>query len=163
MPPFAKELSTASQVSARSALSAFPEWRGMKLLCAQAQGMYWFLVMRSDLDPARGDISVVKGRIIGAAPWVDLGLKRLLVAAGINEERDGVTIAPVLYPIRAKASTNFGLMAAKALQERLIDRFWATEWGLPSPSKAVLGKLSWTFEEATGQRSASITQWPRLP
>src|SRR5689334_13220377 len=31
--------------SAHSALAAFPEWKGAKLLCAQAQGMYWFLVM----------------------------------------------------------------------------------------------------------------------
>jgi hypothetical protein len=26
--------------SAHSALAAFPEWQGAKLLCAQAQGMY---------------------------------------------------------------------------------------------------------------------------
>src|SRR5882724_11735912 len=31
--------------SAHSALAAFPEWKGVKLLCAQGQGMYWFLVM----------------------------------------------------------------------------------------------------------------------
>ena len=35
--------------SAHSALAAFPGWQGAQLLCAQAQGMYWFLVMRSDL------------------------------------------------------------------------------------------------------------------
>ena len=34
--------------SAHSALAAFPEWQGVKLLCAQAQGMYWFLVMHTD-------------------------------------------------------------------------------------------------------------------
>lgn len=28
--------------SAHSALSAFPRWKGVKLLCAQSQGMYWF-------------------------------------------------------------------------------------------------------------------------
>src|ERR1700730_6721965 len=44
--------------SAHSALAAFPDWRGVKLLCAQAQGMYWFLVMRADLKPVRGDVSV---------------------------------------------------------------------------------------------------------
>ena len=33
--------------SAHSVLAAFPEWEGAKLLCAQAQGMYWFLVMRA--------------------------------------------------------------------------------------------------------------------
>jgi len=84
--------------SAHSTLAAFPRWQGAKLLCAQAQGMYWFLVMRSDIDCTRGDISVVKGRKIGAAPWVDLGLKQLLVAAGIDAVRDNVMIAPVPIP-----------------------------------------------------------------
>ena len=34
--------------SAHSALAAFPEWQGVRLLAAQAQGMYWFLVLRTD-------------------------------------------------------------------------------------------------------------------
>src|SRR5690348_15705259 len=33
--------------SAHSVLAAFPEWQGARLLCAQAQGMYWFLVMHA--------------------------------------------------------------------------------------------------------------------
>src|SRR5690606_16677178 len=70
--------------SAHSALAAFPEWKGVKLLCAQAQGMYWFLVMRSDIDCRKGDLSVVKGRRIGAAPWVEMGLRGLLRAGGID-------------------------------------------------------------------------------
>src|SRR5438552_1338639 len=81
--------------SAHSALAAFPEWQGAKLLCAQAQGMYWFLVMHADLATRRGDVGVVKGRRIGAAPWVEMGLRRLLIQAGIELERDRVTIAPV--------------------------------------------------------------------
>jgi NitT/TauT family transport system substrate-binding protein len=113
--------------SAHSALAAFPEWRGVKLLCAQGQGMYWFLVMRSDIKPQRGDVSVVRGRKIGAAPWVDLGLKQLLVAAGLDEKRDEITIAPV--PNTGSPSVNFGLSAAKALEERLIDGFWANGMG----------------------------------
>src|SRR5215471_9772257 len=43
--------------SAHSALAAFPEWQGVKLICAQAQGMYWFLVMHRDLGVKRGDIA----------------------------------------------------------------------------------------------------------
>src|SRR5215510_11995276 len=43
--------------SAHSALSAFPEWQGVKLLCAQAQGMYWFLVMHADYNAKRDDLS----------------------------------------------------------------------------------------------------------
>jgi hypothetical protein len=59
--------------SAHSALAAFPQWEGVKLICAQAQGMYWFLVMDRDFAAKRGDIGAVKGRSIGAAPWVEMG------------------------------------------------------------------------------------------
>ena len=57
--------------AAHGALAAFPGWRGCKLLGALAQGMYWFLVMRADLNIARGDLAALKGRRIGAAPWVE--------------------------------------------------------------------------------------------
>ena len=113
--------------SAHSALAAFPEWDGVKLLCAQGQGMYWFLVMHADLKAKRGDVSVVKGRSIGAAPWVDMGLRGLLVASGTDLERDGVRIAPV--PGAMGAGVNFGVTAAKALEERKIDGFWANGMG----------------------------------
>src|SRR5258707_13124063 len=107
--------------SAHSALAAFPEWQGAKLLCAQAQGMYWFLVMHADLHAKRGDLSVVKGRSIGAAPWVEMGLRRLLIEAGFDLARDEIKIAPV--PGAVGAGVNFGLTAAKALEERKIDGF----------------------------------------
>lgn len=113
--------------SAHSALSAFPEWKGVKLLCAQGQGMYWFLVMRSDLAPMRNDLSVVKGRRIGAAPWVELGLKRLLQEGGIDLQRDKVSIAPVAPSLAT--GVNFGVTAAKALEEGRIDGFWANGMG----------------------------------
>jgi NitT/TauT family transport system substrate-binding protein len=113
--------------SAHSALAAFPRWEGAKLLCAQAQGMYWFLVMRADLVARRGDVGIVRGRSIGAAPWVEMGLRRLLIEAGIDLERDSVTIAPV--PGATGASVNFGLTAAKALEDGKIDGFWANGMG----------------------------------
>src|SRR5437879_602313 len=114
--------------SAHSALAAFPEWEGAKLLCAQAQGMYWFLVMRADLGARRGDVGIVRGRRIGAAPWVEMGLRRLLIEAGIDLERDRVTIAPV--PGASGAGVvNFGLTAAKALEDGTIDGFWANGMG----------------------------------
>jgi NitT/TauT family transport system substrate-binding protein len=113
--------------SAHSALAAFPNFRGVKLICAQAQGMYWFLVMHADLKAKRGDISIVKGRSIGAAPWVDKGLRGLLTEAGIDLGRDQVTIAPV--PGAAGAGINFGVTAAKALEDRKIDGFWANGMG----------------------------------
>ena len=113
--------------SAHSALAAFPAFRGAKLICAQAQGMYWFLVMHADFKARRGDISVVKGRSIGAAPWVDKGLRGLLIETGIDLDRDKVTIAPV--PGSLGAGVNFGVTAAKALEDRKIDGFWANGMG----------------------------------
>jgi ABC-type nitrate/sulfonate/bicarbonate transport system substrate-binding protein len=113
--------------SAHSALAAFPEWQGVKLLCAQAQGMYWFLVMHTDFAAKRGELEVVKGRRIGAAPWVELGLRRLLIEAGIDIEREKVRIAPV--PGAVPGETNFGLTAARALEDRKIDGFWANGMG----------------------------------
>src|SRR5437660_7288366 len=113
--------------SAHSALAAFPQWQGVKLLCAQAQGMYWFLVMHKDFGPRRGELGVVKGKNIGAAPWVEMGLRRLLIAAGLDLARDQIRIAPV--PGAQGAGVNFGVTAAKALEERRIDGFWANGMG----------------------------------
>ena len=109
--------------SAHSALAAFPGFDGVKLICAQAQGMYWFLVLHRDFGARRGDLTAVKGRNIGAAPWVDMGLRRLLIAAGLDLARDQLRIAPV--PGAQGAGVNFGLTAARALEERKIDGFWA--------------------------------------
>jgi len=113
--------------SAHLLVAGFPEWHGVKLLCAQAQGMYWFLVMRSDLAARRGDLDVVKGRSIGAAHWVAMGLRRLLLEAGIEPERDGVRIAPI--PGAHGAGINFGVTAAKALEDGKVDGFWANGMG----------------------------------
>ena len=138
--------------SAHSALHAFPEWDGVKLLCAQGQGMYWFLVMRSDIACERGDPSVVKGRTIGAAPWVDLGLRGLLRAAGIDERRDGVRIAPV--PNTGAPSTNFGLTAAKALEDGLIDGFWANGMGAEVAVRSGAGKIVLDIRRGDGPGEA---------
>ncbi len=113
--------------SAHSTLAAFPEWQGAKLVCAQGQGMYWFRVMHKDIGARRGDLSCVKGRSIGAAPWVEMGLRGLLKEGGIDIERDQVKIAPV--PGSVGVNVNFGVTAAKALEDRKIDGFWANGMG----------------------------------
>jgi NitT/TauT family transport system substrate-binding protein len=137
--------------SAHSALAVFPEFRGIKLICAQAQGMYWFLVMHADLKAQRGDIAVVEGRRIGAAPWVDKGLRGLLEEAGVNIERDGVTIAPV--PGAAGAGINFGVTAAKALEERLIDGFWANGMGAEVAVRRGVGTIVLDVRRGDGPKS----------
>lgn len=137
--------------SAHAALAAFPNWKGVRLIGAQAQGMYWFLVMRRDLNAARGDLKVVKGRRIGAAPWVDMGLRRLLAAAGIDVVCDGVTIAPV--PSTAGSGVNFGLTAAKALEAGQIDGFWANGMGAEVAVRRGVGTVVLDVRRGDGPKS----------
>ena len=136
--------------SAHSALAAFPEWQGVKLLCAQAQGMYWFLVMRADLKVQRGDIAAVKGRSIGAAPWVEMGLRRLLTEAGLDLARDRITIAPV--PGSLAAGVNFGVTAAKALEDGKIDGFWANGMGAEVAVRRGIGTLVLDIRRGDGPK-----------
>jgi ABC-type nitrate/sulfonate/bicarbonate transport system substrate-binding protein len=112
--------------AAHAALYAFKDWSGGRLLCALAQHMYWFLVLRKDLNAARGDLRAVKGLRIGAAPGPVDGLKQMLKRAGIDPAKD-LQIGPVPGVVEKTAS--FGLMAAKALEERKIDGFWANGMG----------------------------------
>jgi NitT/TauT family transport system substrate-binding protein len=137
--------------SAHSALSAFPHWRGVKLLCAQAQGMYWFLVMHKDFGAARGDIASVRGRRIGAAPWVELGLRRLLIESGIDPIRDGVVIAPV--PGAQGAGVNFGVTAAHALAARTIDGFWANGMGAEVAVRRGVGTIVLDVRRGDGPKA----------
>src|SRR5712672_1501498 len=152
--------------SAHSALAAFPQWQGAKLLCAQGQGMYWFLVMHKDLGAKRGDLSVVKGRSIGAAPWVDFGIRRLLIEAGIDLAGDKVTIAPV--PGAQGAGVNFGVTAAKALEDRKIDGFWANGMGAEVAVKRGVGTVVLDVRRGDGPKQcfnytmASIATTDRL-
>src|SRR5579863_3054068 len=152
--------------SAHSALAAFPEWEGAKLLCAQGQGMYWFLVMHSQFNVRRGDVTCVKGRRIGAAPWVDLALRRLLLEAGVDPARDDVRIAPV--PGTQGAGVNFGVAAARALQHREIDGFWANGMGAEFAVRSGDGTIVLDIRRGDGPKScfnytmASIAATDRL-
>jgi ABC-type nitrate/sulfonate/bicarbonate transport system substrate-binding protein len=109
--------------ASHAALYAFKDWQGGKLLCALAQRMYWFLVVRSDLKAKKGDLAALKGLRIGAAPGPVDGLKQMLKRAGVSD----VQIGPVPGAVGEKAS--FGLMAAKALAEGKLDGFWANGMG----------------------------------
>ncbi|MBN8966008.1 MAG: ABC transporter substrate-binding protein, partial [Rhizobiales bacterium] len=89
---------------------------------------YWFLVMRSDLNVKRGDANAVKGRRIGAAPMIDIGLIEMLKEYGIDPKRDNVQIAPPPMPANP-AGVSFGVNAAKAMEEGKIDGYWANGMG----------------------------------
>ena len=112
--------------SAHATQAAFPEWEGARLVCALSQGMYWLLVANKDLNIELGDTEALKGLNIGAAPWVDIGLKRLLTEEGIDAE-NVVNIAPI--PGTVVPGVSFGVTAAAALENKKIDAFWANGMG----------------------------------
>jgi ABC-type nitrate/sulfonate/bicarbonate transport system substrate-binding protein len=138
--------------SAHAVLSAFPDWQGARLLCAQAQGMYWFLVMNAELGARPGEVEVVKGRRIGAAPWVDMGLRRLLAEAGIDIEKDAVDIAPV--PGAVQPGVSFGVTAARALADGKLDGFWANGMGAETAVRSGAGTVVLDVRRGDGPAAA---------
>lgn len=138
--------------SAHATLLAFSEWRGAKLLAACGQHTYWFLVIRSDLSPKRGDLGVVKGLRIGAAPGVDLSLQRMLVEAGIDPEKNHVQIMPI--PGAAGPNVSFGLSAAKALEEGKLDGFWANGMGCEVALRRGVGTMVLDVRRGDGPPAA---------
>jgi NitT/TauT family transport system substrate-binding protein len=145
---------------AHAVFLAFPEWRGAKLLAALAQGMYWLLVMRSDLAATPGDVNSVKGRSIGAAPLVDEGLKRLLIEAGVDLERDNVRIVGV--PGANEPGVSFGVAAAKALEEGKLDGFWANGMGAENAVRRGVGKVILDVRRGLGPAAAFHYTMPVL-
>lgn len=147
--------------SAHSVPFAFPGWKGGKLIGALAQNTYWFLILRADLNAKKGDISAIKGLSIGAAPLVDLGLKRLLIESGIDVERDNVKIGPVPGAFLGE-NKNFGVAAAKALQAGLIDGFWANGMGAEVAVRSGAGTMVIDARRGDGPPKAIHYTMPAL-
>lgn len=145
--------------AAHAPLYAFKDWNGCKLLAALAQHMYWFLVLRRDLGAKRGDLGAVKGLRIGAAPGPVDGLKRMLVEAGIDPERD-VKIGPV--PGTTGAGVSFGVAAAKALEEGKLDGFWANGMGAEVAVRNGTGTLVLDARRGDGPPGAGDYTFPAL-
>jgi ABC-type nitrate/sulfonate/bicarbonate transport system substrate-binding protein len=146
--------------AAHATLSAFPRWEGAKLLAAQARYTYWFLVLRSDLGVQRGDVSAVRGLRIGAAPGPDLGLHRLLSEVGIDPVRD-VQIGPV-PGTTAGPGVSFGVTAAKALEEGLLDGFWANGMGAEVAVRRAMGSVVLDARRGEGPASLRGYTFPSL-
>jgi ABC-type nitrate/sulfonate/bicarbonate transport system substrate-binding protein len=145
--------------AAHAALYAFRDWAGCKLLCALSQNMYWFLVVRKDAGAARGELRALKGMRIGAAPGPADGLKRMLVESGVDPERE-VRIAPV--PGAAGAGVSFGLAAARALEEGLVDGFWANGMGAEVALRRGLGTLVVDARRGDGPKGSQHYTFPAL-
>jgi NitT/TauT family transport system substrate-binding protein len=145
---------------AHVALAAFPQWRGCKLLMALSQGMFWLLVLRADIAAAPGDVSCVKGRTVGAAPMVELGLKQLLIDAGVDLEADGVRIVGV--PGADTPGVSFGVAAAHALADGVIDGFWANAMGAENAVRQGVGKVILDVRRGIGPVAAFHYTMPVL-
>jgi ABC-type nitrate/sulfonate/bicarbonate transport system substrate-binding protein len=119
--------------------------------------MYWFLVVRSDLGIGRGDLHALKGLRIGAAPGPADGLKRMLIDAGIDPERE-VNIAPV----PATAGVSFGLAAARALEKGAVDGFWANGMAAEIATRGGFGALVIDARRGGGPKDAQHYTFPAL-
>ena len=137
---------------AHATLSAFPGWRGAKLLAALSQHTFWLLVLRADLGVQPGDVEAVKGLRIGAAPGPDAALRKLLAEAGLDIERDGVTLGPA--PGSGDAGVSFGVHAARALEEGTIDGFWANAMGAEVAVRSGIGSVALDPRQGLGPPAA---------
>jgi ABC-type nitrate/sulfonate/bicarbonate transport system substrate-binding protein len=125
--------------NSHSTLLAFPGWKEAKLVVTLSRGTPWLLVMRTDLAVRRGDVAVVKGRRIAAAPGPDRAFLRLLAESGIDPARDDVAIAPP--PGALDPGASFGVLAADALERGIVDGFWANALGSETAVRRGVGKI----------------------
>jgi NitT/TauT family transport system substrate-binding protein len=145
--------------AAHAPLYAFPDWQGCKLVCALSKHMYWFLVVRADLDAQRGDLTAVKGLRIAAAPGPVDGLRRMLAVAGVDPDRD-VDIVPV--PAAAGGGVSFGVSAAKALADGQVDGFWANGMGAEMATRTGAGQVLIDARRGDGPAEARAYTFPAL-
>ena len=104
-----------------------------------------------DFGAQRGDVSARQGQAHRRGALGRYGAARLLIAAGIDPERDGVTIAPV--PGALGAGVNFGVTAAKALEERKIDGFWANGMGAEVAVRRGVGTIVLDVRRGDGPKA----------
>jgi ABC-type nitrate/sulfonate/bicarbonate transport system substrate-binding protein len=124
--------------SVHDVLTEFPDWRGTKIAVALSRGTPWLLVVRADLAAKRGDINAVKGLKLTAAEGPDLALKQMLLGAGIEPARD---LQIVDLPGAKSRDVSFGVFAARALEARQIDGFWANAMGGETAVTSGAGKI----------------------
>ena len=146
---------------ASDTLSAFPGWRGAKLVAAVCQHLSFLLVVRKELRATRGDLNVLKRLRIGAAPGPDIALKRLLVQAGIQPDRDGVQIVSISRA--ADSSTvSFGVTAAQALAEGRLDGIWVNGLAAATALQRGIGTLLLDVRRGDGPAEARDYSFPSL-
>jgi ABC-type nitrate/sulfonate/bicarbonate transport system substrate-binding protein len=146
--------------AAHAVPQVFPGWRGVTLAAALSRHMYWFLVVRADLRAPRGQLGVLRDLRIGAAPIVEQGLRELLAQAGIDPVAGRIEIAPV--PGAAGPGVSFGVQAARALEDGLIDGFWANGLGTEYAVRRGAGTVLLDVRRGDGPEAARDITFPAL-
>jgi ABC-type nitrate/sulfonate/bicarbonate transport system substrate-binding protein len=137
--------------AAHITLTAFPRWEGARCVVRLSHGTPWLLVLRRDLAVRRGDVSIVRGLRIGAAPLPGLTLRRLLRDAGLDPAAD-VSIASV--PGGDAPDASFGVLAADALERGLVDGFWANALGAELAVRRGIGEVVVDVRRGDGPAAA---------
>lgn len=91
---------------------------------------------------------------------VELGLKQLLIDAGIDLEADGVRIVGV--PGADRPGVSFGVAAARALADGAIDGFWANAMGAETAVRQGVGKVILDVRRGIGPVAAFHYTMPVL-
>lgn len=143
------------------ATRAFPEWKGVRLLCALSQYSYWFLAVRATLDVRRGDMAALKGlRISAAPPWPEMALRYMLSNAGIDLVRDNVRIVPPPPPYGDK-----GFMARNGVDtiiNNTADAYWGNGMRVALGESMGLAKLHLDLRRGDGPPGARYYNFPAL-
>jgi NitT/TauT family transport system substrate-binding protein len=142
------------------ATRAFPGWKGAKLLCALAQYSYWFLAVRAGLDVRRGDLSALKGlRISSSTAFPEVGLRHLLKQAGIDLERDRVSIVPLPSTRDEHLKYRVGV---DALAQNIADAYWGNGMRLAIGEKLGVAKVHLDLRRGDGPPGARFYNFPAL-
>lgn len=143
-------------------LHSYPNFKGVKLLCALSQYSYWFMGIRADLNVKRGDIGALKGlRISSSQSAPGQGLCHMLAEAGIDLERDNVTIISKRLPSERgqmfRASDGIA-----ALREGIADAFWGNGMRLEMAIRSGVAKLHIDLRRGDGPPGARYYNFPAL-
>ena len=142
-------------------LKTFPDFQGVKILCALAQYSYWFMGIRADLDVTRGDLMALRGlRISSSFSSPGEGLRHMLAEAGIDLDRDNVRI--VKAPSAGKHQKFRGNDGVVALQQGISDAFWGNGMRLELGVRCGLAKLHIDLRRGDGPPGARFYNFPAL-
>lgn len=144
--------------SAFVANGAFPAWKGLKILCALSQYSYWFLAVRADLNPRKGDVEAIKGlRISASKAFPGVGLRHFLDEAGLDLQRDNIKIVP---PPPSANPHERGRSGVDAITQNLADAYWGNGMRVALGEDLGVAKLHIDLRRGDGPTGARFFNFP---